>query len=63
MIQEITKQMIKGMSFGTIFVTQMTYRSLFLTEMKKTVINQSLKQAMTLKMRLTTTVDSNTDLY
>ena len=49
------------MSFGTIFVNQMTYCSLFLAEMKKTVINQILKQAMTLKMKLTTTVDSNTD--
>ena len=51
-IQEITKRTIKGMSFGTVFVTQ-TYRSLFLTEMKKTMINQILKQAVTLKMRLT----------
>ena len=42
------------MSFGTIFVTQMTYQSLFLTEMKKTVNNQILKQAVTLKMGLTT---------
>ena len=50
------------MSFGTIFVTQMTYRTLFLTEMKKTVINQILKQAVTFEGEIDDDIDSNSDL-
>ena len=63
MIQGITERMVKGMSFGTIFVTRMTHRSLFLTEMKKTVINEILKQAVDFEDEIDDDIDSNTDPY
>ena len=56
-ILEITDGTTKEMLFGA------TYRNLFLTEIKKTMMNQISKPAVTLKMCLTTDIDSDTDFY
>ena len=51
------------MSFGTIFVTQMTYRTLFLTEIKENSDQLDFETSSDFEDEIDDDIDLNTDLY